>query len=110
MRVMKKGRVVDIPVKRGTVVKLRESRSGKVTNTKAIVIGTAPASDFSRAYGRQVFVCTFYGKKSRTRSVSTKGANDLFPVGKVKRIPRECKEALLEYEAAYPMLARKKRK
>lgn len=113
MYVKKKGRIVDIPVKRGTVVKLRESRSGKVTNQRGIVVGTAPASNFSRAYGRQVYVCTFAPKGMRSLSktrVSTKGANDLYPVGKVKKLPKACRAALAEYKATYPSLAGGKRR
>jgi hypothetical protein len=44
-----------ISVKRGTVVKLRESRSGKVTLQKAIVVGTAPpnVNDLRRRVDKQ---------------------------------------------------------
>lgn len=109
--VRKKGKLVDIPVKSGTVVRLRENRSGKLTNMRAIVMGTQPASDYSRAYGRQVFVCQFFGRgQGRERYVSTTGAGDLYPVGKVKRIPKTCREALADYERANPTEARRKRK
>ena len=99
--VRKKGRLVDIPVKRGTVVRLRENRSGNLTNQKAIVVGVAKASPYSRAYGRQVLVCTIYGKKSRDYYVSEKGAGDLYPVGAVKKIPKACRDAAIEYRKSY---------
>jgi len=100
--VKKRGKLVDIPVKRGTVVRLRENRSGKLTNMRAIVMANVPANNFSRAYGRQVFVCQFFGRKARSITVSEKGAGDLYPVGKVKRIPKECREALADYRDTYP--------
>ena len=105
--VSKGGKLVDIPVRAGTVVRLRESRSGKVTEQKAVIVGTAPASSFSRAYGRQVYVCTVRGGSG---SVSTVGAGDVYPVGRAKRVPKVCKEALADYEATYPTLARRKRR
>jgi hypothetical protein len=105
--VKKHGRVVDIPVRARTVVRTRESRSGKLTDQKAIVVGTAPASDFSRAYGRQVYVCQVFGKSKAY--VSTTGAGDLYPVGTAKRIPKVCKDALAEFEASYPTLARRRK-
>lgn len=101
MRVQKKGKIVDIPVKRGTVVKLRDGRSGNVTNQRGIVVGVVPSSAFSRAYGKQVYVCTIYGKKSRMTAVWEKGANDLYPVGSTKRIPKICREALADYKQRY---------
>jgi hypothetical protein len=107
MRVRKYGQVVDIPVKAGTVVRLRESRSGKVTDQKAIVVGLAPSSDFSRAYGRQAYVCTIFREGA---FVSTTGAGDLYPVGKAKRVPAVCKRALERFEKNYPTLARKRRR
>jgi hypothetical protein len=109
MRVMKKGKVVDIPVKRGTVVKLRELRSGKVTNERGIVMGSLKPSAFSRAYGRQVFVCTISGRKQRSYDILERGAGDLFPVGRVKKMPKACLVALKEEKAMYPSLAAPKR-
>lgn len=109
MLVKKKGKIVDIPVKAGTVVRLREGRSGKLTNMRAIVMGTQPADNYSRAYGRQVYVCQFFRGRHGPH-VATTGAGDLYPVGKVKRIPKGCKEAMADYERMYPSLARKRKR
>lgn len=98
MRVSKNGKIVDIPVRAGTVVKLRENRSGKVTSQKAIVVGAAKASAFSRAYGRQVYVCTMHRDGP---SISETGAGDVYPVGRAKRVPKMCKEALADYKRTY---------
>lgn len=94
MRVMKKGRIVDIPIRQKTIVKLREN-SGRVMNKRAIVMGVVPPSNFSRAYGKQVYVCTIRGDYG---SISEKGANDLYPVGRAKRIPNVCRGMLKEYK------------
>jgi hypothetical protein len=110
MRVMKKGKVVDIPVKQGTVVRLRTGRNGTLTNQRGIVMGSLPADSFSRAYGRQVIVCTFYGKKGRQRFVSSTGAGDVYPVGKVKKIPKQCREAVADYKEMYPALFKKRKR
>lgn len=87
------------PVARGTVVRLRTGQ-GVATNKRAIVISNVKADAFSRAYGRQVHVCVFYGKSptSRSASISEKGAGDLIPVGKVKKIPKACRDAMKEYK------------
>lgn len=106
MRVSKHGKIVDIPVSRGTIAKTRESRSGRVTDQKVVVVGTIPASDFSRAYGRQVYTCTVYRDGAH---ISTVGAGDLYPVGRAKRVPKVCLKALTEFESSYPTLARRKR-
>ena len=98
MRVQKNGRIVDIPVRAGTVVKLRENRSGNVTGQKAIVVGAMKPSDYSRGYGKQVYVCTVYRDGP---SISEKGAADVYPVGRAKRVPKMCKEALVEYKKTY---------
>lgn len=92
--VRKKGKLVDIPVKRGTVVRLREGRDGTLTNQRAIVMGNVKASSFSRAYGRQVYVCVISGVRGkRDADVFEKGAGDLYPVGRVKKIPVACRVA-----------------
>lgn len=111
MLVQKHGKIVDIPVRAGTVVRLREGRSGKVTSQKAMVLGNAPASAFSRAYGRQVYVCTVSNRFPGGANVSTTGAGDLYPVGQAKRVPVVCKEALADYKQSYEGLitTRKKR-
>lgn len=96
MRVSKHGKIVDIPVRAGTIVKLRESRSGKVTGQKAIVVGAVKPSSFSRAYGKQVYVCTVYGKDDA--HITEKGAGDVYPVGRGRRVPKVCKTALAEYK------------
>lgn len=94
--VRKHGRLVDIPVRSRTVVKLRESRSGRVIDSsRAIVLKNVPPSDFSRAYGRQVFVCQVFSKNNV--AVHETGAGDLYPVGVARRIPGVCKRALAEY-------------
>ncbi len=109
MRVTKHGKVVDIPVRRGTIARTREAGSGVVTKSKVIVVGAAPATSYSRAYGRQVYVCHFFGG-STGAVVSTQAANDLYPIGKAKRIPIVCKEALAEFAERYPTLAPRKRR
>lgn len=108
MRVSKHGKIVDIPVRAGTIVRTRESGSGIVTSQKAVVVGLAPPDDFSRAYGRQAYVCTVYGKNDA--HVNTVGAGDLYPVGRAKRVPKVCLAALQEFESSYPSLARRKRR
>ena len=105
MRVRKHGQIVDIPVRAGTVVRLRESRSGKVSDQKGIVVGLAPPSNFSRAYGRQAYVCTIFREGA---FVSTTGAGDLYPVGKAKRVPKVCRQALARFEEQNPTLARRR--
>ena len=99
MRVNKGGKIVDIPVKAGTVVALRENRSGKVDfHHRAVVVGAAPASSFSRAYGKQVYVCTVSRGGAH---IHEKGAGDVYPLGKGKRVPAVCKKALREYKDTY---------
>jgi hypothetical protein len=98
MRVSKNGQIVDIPVRAGTVVKLRENRSGALTSQKAIVVGAMKPSAFSRGYGKQVYVCTIYRDGP---SISEKGAGDVYPVGRAKRVPKMCKTALAEYKKDY---------
>lgn len=99
------------PVKRGTVVRLRENRTGRATNQRAIVMRNVPPSDFSRAYGRQVIICTYYGKGGKADVfASEKGAGDLIPVGVVKKIPKACKLAVAEYmEEHAPLFKRRRR-
>ncbi len=86
------------PVKRGTIVRLRTGQ-GVATNKRAIVMSNVKADAFSRAYGRQVNVCVLYGKGSRmTPSITEKGAHDLIPVGKVKKIPKVCRDAMKNHK------------
>lgn len=85
-------------VARGTVVKLRDS-NGRATGKKGIVMSNVAASSFSRAYGRQVHVCLIYGRKVNSALIAEKGAGDLIPVGKVKKIPAKCREQLKTYKA-----------
>lgn len=103
MRVQKHGKIVDIPVRAGTVVKLRESSTGRVTGAKGIVVGLAKPSAFSRAYGRQAFVCAVYGRTRANQEahIHERGAADLYPVGRAKRVPKVCKKALAEYKKTY---------
>lgn len=102
MRVYKKGRVVDIPVKTGTIARERAGGSGKVIAGKQVmVVGTVPSSAFSRAYGRQVYVCTISGKKDRKVYISERGAGDLYPVGAAKKVPKLCREALAQHKRDY---------
>jgi hypothetical protein len=95
MRVSKHGKIVDIPVRAGTIVKLRESRSGRVTGQKGIVVGAVKADAFSRAYGKQVYVCTVHGREAY---ISETGAGDVYPVGRGRRVPKVCKAALREHK------------
>lgn len=106
MLVQKHGKVVDIPVRAGTIVRLREGRNGVLGKRKAVVVGSAPVSDFSRAYGRQVYVCEVSGRFPGGANVTSTGAGDLYPVGKAKRVPRICKEAMADYRDMYPSLVR----
>lgn len=85
-----------IPVARGAVVNVVHPRGG-LAYKRAIVVGVAPASDFSRAYGRQVYVCDARGRVS----VSEIGAGDAIPVGRVKKIPKACVTALQDYKRSY---------
>ena len=107
MYVRKHGKIVDIPMRAGTIALTRDTRSGKVTDQKVLVVGLAPPDDFSRAYGRQAYICTIHRGRGH---VTTCGAGDLYPVGRAKRVPRLCKIALHEFEENYPTLARRKRK
>lgn len=95
MRVQKKGKIVDIPVRQKTIVRLREGRSGNLLKTKGIVMGLAPHTNFSRAYGRQAYVCTIRGDYVHVHET---GAGDLYPVGRVKRIPKSCRAAFEDYK------------
>jgi len=97
MIVKKHGKLVNIPVRAGTVVAIRSS-SGKLTGTKAIVVGLQKANSFSRAYGRQAYYCVFHGKEAL---IGTTGAGDLYPVGRAKRVPKVCKVALATYKRSY---------
>ena len=101
MRVQKKGKIADIPVTRGTIIKLRSGSGGKVTNVRGIVVGVVKPDSFSRAYGKQIFVCTFPSRGKAKKSnpvISEQGANDAYPVGRVKKLPKVCREALTEYK------------
>lgn len=100
----------NIAVKRGTVVMLRDGQ-GRLTGKRGIVMANQKPSAFSRAYGRQVFVCVV-SKARRSSDIYERGARDLYPVGKVKKIPKTCREALAAEKAAYPSLsgARRRRK
>ena len=82
-----------IPVARGAVVNGVHPRGG-FKFERAIVMGVVPPNDFSRAYGRQVYVCDARG----TVSVSEIGAGDARPVGRVKKIPKQCLVALRNYK------------
>lgn len=107
MRVQKKGKIVDIPVKTGTIAREREGGSGKViTGKQVMVVGVVPPSAFSRAYGRQVYVCSIYGKKERRVYISTTGAGRLYPVGAAKKVPKICREALTEFKRAHPAISK----
>jgi hypothetical protein len=94
----------NIPVKRGTVVMLRDS-NGRLTGKRAIVLRNQTANNFSRAYGRQVDVCVVSrlrinkGPNTHLPMIVGKGAGDLYPVGKVKKIPKVCRQALAEHDA-----------
>lgn len=106
-RVQKRRGLVDIPLKRGTVVRGRSSRSGAVEGRRGIIVGIAPHTNFSRAYGTEYFVCTIFPDGG---NVSRRNGAQFIAVGRVKKLPVECKEALSEYERRYPSLGRKKRR
>lgn len=113
-RIHKRRGLVDIPLRRGTVVRKRDSRSGSVAgNKRAIILGVAPGSNFTRAYGQEYFVCTIdprYSIKESGAFVERKNGAQFMAVGRVKKMPKQCKEALLDYEQSYPSLGRKKRR
>lgn len=113
MLVKKKGKIVDIPIRQGTVVRLREGRNGVLTNRKGIVMKLAKPTAFSRAYGRQAIVCTIRENRSnpagRYYNIFETGAGDLYPVGKVKKIPKACREEL-KHSGLSGARRRKKRK
>lgn len=114
MIVKKKGALVDIPIKVGTIVRLRQGRDGVLTERKGIVLQRAPATDFTRAYGQEVFVCEFFRPTGGWKGgpvVSRRGVHDLYPVGRGKqRVPPACKPALEAYAKMYPSLGPKKRR
>lgn len=98
-----------IPVARGAVVNVVHPRGG-FKDERVIVVGVAPADDFSRAYGRQVYVCDARGlthargaarDRAGTVSISEIGAGDAIPVGRVKKIPKACMAALQDYKRSY---------
>jgi len=82
-------------VERGAVVNVVHPRGGYKFK-RAIVVGVVKPDSFSRAYGKQVYVCD-----ARTGSVSEVGAGDAIPVGKTKRIPVACRAALTDYKQTY---------
>lgn len=107
MRIQKKGKIVDIPVKAGTIAREREGSSGKVIAGKQVmVVGAVPPSPFSRAYGRQVYVCSIHGKKARQVYVSTRGVSSLYPVGTAKQVPKICRDALTAFKRAHPAISK----
>ncbi len=100
-----------IPLKRGTVVRSRDSRSGSITGgRRGIIVGVAPSSNYSRAYGKEYFVCQLGFKGAEYAHVTRKNGSEFMAMGKVKKIPAECREALATYDQRYPSLGRKKRK
>lgn len=105
------------PVARGTVVRLRYGRNGELTNKRGIVMGNVKADNYSRAYGREVYVCTVSGdgaSANRRASKAMKAGEDrvakaivkkhtgveeknismVMPVGRVKKIPKICQLAM----------------
>ena len=101
MRVQKKGKVIDIPIKRGTIMRMRAGGSGNVMKgrgSRAIVVGFDKPSAFSRAYGKQALVC-MVGRDGA--SIRSTGAGDLYPVGSTKRMPKVCREELAAYKKQY---------
>lgn len=95
-----KGR--QVPVVRGAVVDVVGAHGIKMK--RVIVVGTLPPSNFSRAYGRQVLVCSMYSDGAVASSV---GAGDAIVRGRVKKIPRECSTAVADYKRAYPSMFRR---
>lgn len=93
LRVPKRNRVVA----RGAVVKVRQGRNGELTGKRGIVMGNVKASAYSRAYGREVYVCQIRGDNV---DVITKNITMVDPVGKVKRIPKSCRAAMASYKTA----------
>lgn len=110
----------DKRVNRGAVVKIRRGRNGELTNDRGIVMGYTKASDYTRAYGREVFVCELepragvetriasdakkMGRKTEAQKIlanaahiTEKSISMLVPVGRVKKIPPACRAAKKEY-------------
>ncbi len=97
--VMKKGKLTDIPVKAKTVVRLREGSGGKVGTRKAIVMGTvtgAKSAAYSRAYGKQVYVCMIVS--GHGPYIMVRGAADVYPVGAAKKMPASCTSELRRFK------------
>ena len=88
----------NLPIHCRTVVCLREHSGGKITKTRGIVLGTQEPSDFSRAYGRQVYVGIVDKRKS---FILVEAAYDLWPIGKAKRIPSAMKTALVKFKTLH---------
>lgn len=90
MLVRKNGQVVDIPIRSRAIVRLRSC-----PEVRGLVLRNQKASDFSRVYGRQVYVW-------RNGSIAIENVGDLHPIGVAKRVPQVCRQALVEYLADYP--------
>jgi hypothetical protein len=103
-------------VERGVVVQERVGRNGELTKNRGIVMGNVPADDYSRAYGREVYVCEVFSAPGTSLVVrdavkrkdaaeikrvvadatwiSEKNVMMLEPVGRVKKIPQICTLAM----------------
>ena len=107
-RIAKRGAFRDIQLKRGAVVRKRDSRSGSSRGMpRGIILGVAPSSNYSRAYGKEYFVCQISGDYVH---VTRKNSAEFIAAGRVKRVPKSCEAALRDYEEKYPQLGRKKRR
>lgn len=102
-------------VKRGVVVQLRDNQ-GKLMNRRGIVMAATKASNYSRAYGPEFYVCEISAPSGMAMIVrdAIKGGNKaeikrvvdasaiiheknttlLKPVGRVKKIPQVCTYAM----------------
>jgi hypothetical protein len=102
-------------IERGTVVQLRDNQ-GRLYNTRAIVMGKAPSTNYTRAYGAEYYVCEVSSPPGMALVVSDavktkdkaeikravdksalileKNATLLKPVGRVKKIPQVCALAM----------------
>jgi|WetSurMetagenome_2_1015567.scaffolds.fasta_scaffold117312_2 hypothetical protein len=91
-----------LPIHCRTIVLLRENCSGKlIEDSQSIVLGQAPATDYTRAYGPEVYVATIYQHPAALGrvSISRKNRASLWPMGRAKRIPEICRTALQAYKA-----------
>lgn len=102
-------------VERGVVVRFRDS-NGKLTTARGVVMGNTPSNAFTRAYGREVYVCMVDAPAgaemiardankrrdkqeidkivTRSTMIFEKSPTLLKPIGRVKKMPALCTLAM----------------